>query len=76
MSLPTIDVGDEIVLKEVLIDKRHKWFKQKIKDLNLDSDNLIVMIKRNNENIIPNGEIVLDDEDLVVIYSQEDFGTI
>lgn len=69
LSLPTTSVADDIVLKEVSIDKNHKWHNKKIKNLNLNKNDLIVMIKRDGENIVPNGEINLLEDDLVVIYN-------
>lgn len=69
LSLPTTNVEEDIILKEVIIDKKHKWYNKKIKDLELQKNDLIVMIKRNGENIVPNGEIQLDEDDLVVIYT-------
>lgn len=69
LSLPSADLEDDITLKEVTIDKNHNWCNKKIKDLNLPKDNLIVMIKRYGQNIVPNGEIALKNEDLVVIYT-------
>jgi len=68
LSLPTASLSDDVLLNEVLIDKKHKWCNKKIKDLNLDKDNLIVMIKRDGENIVPNGEEVLLEDDVVVLY--------
>lgn len=69
LSLSTANLSDDIVLKEVLIDKKHKWFNKKIKELNLEESDLIVMIKRNGETIVPNGEITLIEDDLIVIYN-------
>ncbi len=69
LSLPKTSLDEDITLKEVLIDKKHRWHNKKIKDLGLQKTELIVMIKRNNENIVPNGEIVLQDNDLVVLYN-------
>lgn len=69
LSLPTTSLADDITLKEVVIDKNHKWYNKKIKDLELQKNDLIVMIKRDGENIVPNGELTLKDDDLAVIYS-------
>lgn len=69
LSLSTTSVEENVLLKEILLDKKHNWYKKRIKELNLNKNELIVLIKRNGENIVPNGEIVLEDEDLVVLYS-------
>lgn len=68
LSLSNANLSDDITLTEIIIDKKHKWFNKQIKDINLDKNNLIVMIKRENENIVPNGDIVLQEDDIVVIY--------
>lgn len=69
LSIPTMHDIDDITLKEVVIDKKHKWFNKKIKDLDLNNSNLIVMIKRDGETLIPNGEIQLQENDLIVLYN-------
>lgn len=69
LSLPFAQLEEDITLKEVTIDKKHKWYNKKIKDLDLPKNNLIVMIKRDNQTIVPNGKTTLLDEDLVVIYT-------
>lgn len=69
MSLPTENIQEDITLKEVIIDQKHKWCSKKIKELDLKKSDLIVMIKRNGENIVPHGDIVLQEDDLIVIYT-------
>ncbi len=69
LSLPTASLSDDITLTEIIIDKRHKWYNKKIKDLNLGKNNLIVMIKRNHQHIVPHGNIKIQEEDVLVIYS-------
>ena len=68
MSLPNTNVGDDITLKEIIIDKKHKWCNKKIKELTLPNNYLIVMIKRDGQTIVPNGDITLLEDDLVAIY--------
>jgi len=69
LSLPPTSIADDITLKEVVIDAKHKWCDKKIKNLELPKNSLIVMIKRNGENIVPNGNVTLRSEDLLVIYN-------
>jgi len=69
LSLPVLNVRDDVILKEVVLDKNSKWCNKKIKDINLSKNDLIVMIKRNGENIVPNGDLELMENDLVVLYS-------
>lgn len=68
LSLPTTTVGDDIILKEITIDKKHKWYNKQIKDLTLPNNCLIAMIKRDGETIVPRGNTVLQENDLLAIY--------
>ncbi len=68
LSLPNTNVGDDILLKEITIDKNNKWCNKKIKELDLPDNYLIVMIKRDGETIIPNGDTFLLDGDLLAVY--------
>lgn len=70
LSLPRTSLADDITLKEVVIDNNHKWYNQKIKNLDLNKNELIVMIKRNGEYLVPNGEMKLCNDDLAVIYNE------
>lgn len=67
LSLPTTAVVEDIDLKEVVVDKKHRWFGKKIKDLNLEKQDFIMLIKRDSEYIVPKGDVVLQNEDLVVM---------
>ena len=60
---------DEIKLKEIVIDKNHKWCNKCISNLSLSDDILIAMIKRGDENIIPRGRSKIKENDIVVIYN-------
>ncbi|MDO5564384.1 MAG: potassium/proton antiporter [Eubacteriales bacterium] len=55
---------------EININKNHSFQGKEIKNINLDKDNLIIMIKRNKETIIPNGntKIVIGDSVIMCKY--------
>lgn len=57
------------ILNEVKIDNKHKWCGKMISDISIHDDGLIVMIKRNNETVIPNGEIRIENKDILVMTS-------
>ena len=57
---------EELNIKEVIIDKNHEFENHVIKDLNLQNE-LIVMIQRNSQTIIPDGNTKILKEDLLVI---------
>ena len=54
-------------MQEIIIDKNHIWVNQTIKDIALDKGNLVIMIKRKDDTIIPLGKtIILEDDTLVI----------
>ena len=59
--------GRSLHLTEVNIGEEHAWNGMAIKDLDISRKMLIVMIKRNGRSLIPYGDMVLNDGDLVII---------
>lgn len=51
---------------------RHLWIGMAIKDLDISRQTLIVMVRRKNKILIPNGSLVLDEGDMVVLYTKKD----
>lgn len=62
------DIG--IALKEVVLRKRHPWAGQMIKDLDISRQTLIIMVRRGDKVLIPNGKLVLMPDDTVLLYSK------
>ena len=69
LSIPEYDFEDDIRLKEIKIDKLNKWCDKAIEDINLPNDILITLIKRGDKNIIPRGNTVILEDDIVVLYN-------
>lgn len=69
LSIPDCDIEDDIKLKEIKIDKYHKWCNKNIEELNLPDDILIALIKRGDENIIPRGKTLILENDVIVMYN-------
>lgn len=68
---PGLQDSLDIETKEVQITSKHEWCGQAIKDITLSRNSLIVMIERDRNVIVPNGdEILLKGDKLVMI---EDF---
>lgn len=63
---------EEINLKEIIVKEEHEWVNRQIKDLDISRQELIVMIRRRNRTIIPNGNNVIKSGDTVVMYSRSD----
>ena len=59
-----------INLKEIIVKQENEWVGKQIKDLDISRQELIVMIKRRNRTIIPNGLTYIKEGDAVVMYSK------
>ncbi len=63
--------GEEYInLKEIIIKEEHEWIGKQIKDLDISRQELIVMIRRRNRTIIPNGSTYVKEGDAVILYSK------
>ena len=61
-----------IKLRELVLRERHPWVGTAIKDLDISRQTLIVMIRRNEKILIPNGSFVMEEGDMVVMYTKKD----
>lgn len=60
-----------IDLKEIVLRKHNPWNGQYIRDLNISRQTIIVMVKRKNTALVPNGSLMLLEGDHVILYTQE-----
>ena len=60
----------QIDLKELVLGKRNQWNGKKIRDLDISRQTLIIMIKRGNKSLIPNGDFVLVEGDKLIMYTE------
>lgn len=60
----------EIKLREIIVKENHDWIGRQIKDLDISRQTLIVMIKRKNRVIIPEGSTVIKQGDSIILYSK------
>lgn len=58
---------ENLRLKEVVIDEDHKWVNQLLKDIKVGKRKLVVMIKRGNDTIIPDGTTMVLNDDILVV---------
>lgn len=56
-----------IALNKLVIKKTHPWQNQKVKDLTLSDNALILYINRDNEKIVPNGDTEIKENDEILI---------
>ena len=68
LSVPSYYEKNEVNLKEIEINRNHKWNGKSIEESNLPKEILIAMIKRGERSIIPRGKTVIKENDIVVIY--------
>ena len=57
----------DIQLIKIQLQKRDSWVGKAIKDLELPHDMIIAMIRRGREQLIPGGDVVLKDNDILVL---------
>lgn len=60
-----------INLKEISIKEEHPWVDKQIKNLDISRLTTIVMIRRKNKTIIPNGQTTIKNGDIISIYSKK-----
>lgn len=66
LSVPAYEAAEHEQLEEIQIDSNHSWCDKKIAELELPQNELIAMILRDNENLIPDGKTKIHAGDIVV----------
>ena len=63
------DYSDEVPVRfiQLTIPANHNWCGKALKELTLPPQTLIVLLKRNGENIIPNGNTCLCENDVLIL---------
>lgn len=64
---------EHIKLKEIVLEESNPWVGLKIRDLDISRHSIIVLMRRNGKVIIPNGNIVLQDDDILFMYTHLHF---
>ena len=62
---------EHIELKEVILLKHSRWVGERIRDLDISRQTIIVMVKRQGKVLIPNGNLVMQEGDKVIMYTQQ-----
>ncbi len=68
LSVPSYEPSDREKLEEIHIDKTHSWCNKSIAELNLPANELIALIIRGEEHLIPDGKTIICENDIVVTY--------
>lgn len=70
MGAETIKNDRPVNFKEITLLKNHEWVGQEIGELDISRQAYIVMVKRGNQSIVPNGDLVLTEGDRVFIFDK------
>lgn len=68
LNVPSYEPAEHERLEEIYIDKGHKWCDKAISELDLGSDELITVIIRGDESLIPDGGTIIREGDIVAEY--------
>ena len=70
-AIPYEEEEDEhINLKEIVLKRQNPWTGVKIRDLDISRQSVIVLVKRRNKSLIPNGNMTLEAGDRVFLYTK------
>ena len=62
---------ERIRLKEIVMKEHNPWNGMRICDLDISRHTVIVLVKRRNKALIPNGNMTLREGDRVFLYTQQ-----
>lgn len=61
---------EHIHLKEIVLRKNNPWNGHRIRDLDISRHSVIVLVRRKERVMIPNGNLILREGDQVILYSE------
>ena len=64
------DEAETINLKEVVLKEHHPWTNKRINEIDISRHSVIVLVKRKNKALIPNGNMILEEGDRVFLYTK------
>lgn len=59
----------DISLKEIVVDSENEWAGKRVKDLDIPRNEIMLMIRRRNSTIVPNGSTFVRDGDGIVMFT-------
>lgn len=62
-----------ITLKEIILKENHPWEGLMIKELDISRQTLIVMVRRGEKLLIPDGDLTLQAGDMVLLYTKKNY---
>lgn len=67
LAAPEFFDGDNLVLHEQIILKNDKWNGKYLKEIQMPKGNLVVSIQRKEKTIIPTGDTVICEDDILIM---------
>lgn len=75
LGAESFDEKEHIKLKELILMKNNPWVGQRIRNLDISRQSIIVLVKRRKRVMIPNGNMMLREGDRVIVYSHRMIGS-
>lgn len=63
--------NEHIQLKEIVLQKQNPWTGERIRDLDISRQSIIVLVKRQESSMIPYGNLVLREGDHIFLYTHK-----
>lgn len=70
LGAESFDNDKHIDLKELILREQNPWNGQRIRDLDISRQTIIVMVQRKKQMLIPRGDLVLREGDKIILYTQ------
>lgn len=61
-----------VTMKQMVLQPKHPWVGNEVRNLDISRRTLIVLVRRNQEMILPDGSFVMEAGDKVVLYTRKD----
>lgn len=71
LSTDALRDDKHVELKEIVLMRHHPWNGLQIRELDISRQTIILMVKRENKNIAPEPELMLQEGDRIIMISQE-----
>ena len=70
LGAESFDTGKHLDLKEITLREQHPWNGLRIRDLDISRQTIIVMVERRGRTITPRGDLILQEGDQILLYTQ------
>ncbi len=58
---------ENVMIREVPVDKNYKWDGKPLRELDAPKETLVILIRRGQQNIIPDGGTIIKDGDILIV---------